>query len=191
MGTATVEARGTTSPRAALSPRTARSAPAPVGLLHTSPGARLAPSSRNREERRKTAESARYGYGDTDGQPAMTSGPYNILQGNLNHSARAQDLLIQSMAERLTHLAVGRALPGPFGSRLGVGYRQPGGNSPASLGSGGSARIRRRAEGSGLRRSLLGRLAHRRGVLLPQPAAHRIRVLSRRARPGRREVALH
>ncbi|XP_028041925.1 uncharacterized protein LOC114251742 [Bombyx mandarina] len=36
----------------------------------------------------------------------MTSSPYHILQGNLNHSARAQDLLIQSMAERLTHLAV-------------------------------------------------------------------------------------
>lgn len=36
----------------------------------------------------------------------MTSSPYYTLQGNLNHSARAQDLLIQSMAERLTHLAV-------------------------------------------------------------------------------------
>ncbi|KAA5776705.1 hypothetical protein F3H09_33045, partial [Pseudomonas aeruginosa] len=40
-----------------------------------------------------------------------------VLQGNLNHSARAQDLLFQSMVEGLTHLAVVaepyRVLTGP------------------------------------------------------------------------------
>lgn len=110
------------------SPRTARSAPAPVGLQRTSPGARLAPSPRIKDNRgaappKRNSEVSpvrlrrHHWTTDNDQQPLLyTSGqPQSLRQSSGPADPEHGGAVDPSGGRR-------RALPGPFGSRLGERY---------------------------------------------------------------------